>query len=76
MCEEGAVERLMSYNFVGVHDEVEESLSFKVRNADPLARPLYSRILYTWHITRGDYRKGQDPPGPIDCRCTVLMIAS
>lgn len=58
MCELGAVSNLIKYNFVGVQDEVEESLSFKVRNADPRVRPFYSRILYTWHITRSDYRKG------------------
>ncbi|KAI0092550.1 nucleoporin Nup120/160-domain-containing protein [Irpex rosettiformis] len=56
MCEEHAVDRLMSYNFAGVVDEVEASLSFKARNADPQVRPFYSKILYTWYIARGDYR--------------------
>ncbi|KAI0038000.1 hypothetical protein FA95DRAFT_1684755 [Auriscalpium vulgare] len=56
MCEENAVEKLVSYNFVGIADEVEESLSFKARNADPRMRPFYSRILYTWYTSRGDYR--------------------
>ncbi|KAI0347005.1 hypothetical protein BDW22DRAFT_1367225 [Trametopsis cervina] len=56
MCEEHAVDRLMSYNFVGLSDEVESALSFKARNADPQVRPFYSRILYTWYASRGDYR--------------------
>ncbi|THH14049.1 hypothetical protein EW146_g6244 [Bondarzewia mesenterica] len=56
MCEEHAVEKLMSFNFVGIVDEIEDSLSFKARNADPRVRPFYSRILYTWYISRGDYR--------------------
>ncbi|GBE79204.1 hypothetical protein SCP_0204010 [Sparassis crispa] len=56
MCEEHAVDRLMALNFAGFVDEVEESLSFKARNADPRVRPFYSRILYTWYISRGDYR--------------------
>ncbi|TFY82965.1 hypothetical protein EWM64_g1046 [Hericium alpestre] len=56
ICEEQAVQKLISFNFVGLADEVEECLSFKARNADPRERPSYSRILYTWYITRGDYR--------------------
>ncbi|KAH8990090.1 nucleoporin Nup120/160-domain-containing protein [Lactarius akahatsu] len=56
MCEEHAVERLMSFNFVGIADEVESALSFKARNADPRVQPFYSRILYTWYVTHGDYR--------------------
>ncbi|GBE77402.1 hypothetical protein SCP_0102750 [Sparassis crispa] len=56
MCEEHAVDRLMALNFVGFVDEVEESLSFKARNADPRVRPFYSRILYMWYISHGDYR--------------------
>ncbi|CAL1702056.1 unnamed protein product [Somion occarium] len=56
MCEENAVDRLMSFNFAGLTTEVEEALSFKVRNADPRIRPFYSRILYTWHVSRGDFR--------------------
>ncbi|CDO74132.1 hypothetical protein BN946_scf185043.g182 [Trametes cinnabarina] len=56
MCEENAVDRLMSLNFAGLADEVEDALAFKARNADPRIRPFYSRILYTWYVSRGDYR--------------------
>ncbi|KAH9950096.1 nucleoporin Nup120/160-domain-containing protein [Amylocystis lapponica] len=56
MCEEHAVERLMAFNFANFADEVEDALSFKARNADPRVRPFYSRILYTWYVSRGDYR--------------------
>ncbi|KAI8984997.1 nucleoporin Nup120/160-domain-containing protein [Trametes punicea] len=56
MCEENAVDRLMLLNFPGLADEVEDALAFKARNADPRIRPFYSRILYTWYISRGDYR--------------------
>ena len=59
MCEEHAIERLMSFNFVGISDEVESALSFKARNADPRMQPFYSRILYTWYVTHGDYRNGE-----------------
>jgi hypothetical protein len=58
MCKEDAVEKLVSFNFAGFTKEVEEALSFNARNADPRIRPFYSRILYTWYISRGDYRNG------------------
>ncbi|KAF7433113.1 hypothetical protein PC9H_005061 [Pleurotus ostreatus] len=56
MCEDDAVEKLISFNFGSLVDEVEDALSFKARNVDPRIRPYYSKILYTWHVTRGDYR--------------------
>ena len=62
MCEENAVEKLVSFNFAGFNTEVEDALSFNARNADPRVRPFYSRILYTWYITRGDYRNGSSLP--------------
>jgi len=62
MCEENAVEKLVSFNFAGFNTEVEDALSFNARNADPCIRPFYSRILYTWYITRGDYRNGSSLP--------------
>lgn len=58
MCEDNAVEKLVSFNFPGFADEVEESLAFKARNVDPRIHPNYSRILYSWHTFRGDHRKG------------------
>lgn len=59
MCEANAVERLMSLNFVGLPNEVENALSFKVRNADPLSRPMYQQVLYAWYVFRGDFRNGE-----------------
>ncbi len=61
MCEENAVERLMALNLAGLADEVEDALAFKARKADPRIRPFYSRILYTWYVSRGDYRNGECP---------------
>lgn len=58
MCEDDALDRLLSMNFRGLVKEVEASLSFRARNADPRARTNYSQILYTWHTFRGDYRNG------------------
>ncbi|QRW15990.1 nucleoporin [Rhizoctonia solani] len=32
------------------------ALSFKARHADPFAWPDYAKILYAWHVFRGDFR--------------------
>lgn len=56
MCEENAVEELISLNFAGFSSEVDDALAFKARNTDPRVRPFYSRILYTWYTCRGDHR--------------------
>lgn len=58
-CEGHAVDRLMTFNFAGIIDKLEDALSFKARHAEPTARPFYSRILYTWYTSRGDYRNGE-----------------
>lgn len=59
MCEHDALSRLLAMNFRGLIHEVELSLSFKARNADPRSRPNWSQILYTWYTVRGDYRNGE-----------------
>ncbi|KAI0030435.1 nucleoporin Nup120/160-domain-containing protein [Vararia minispora EC-137] len=56
MCEEEAVEKLIGYSFADIADEVLEHLAIKARHGDPRARPSYSRILYSWYISRSDYR--------------------
>ncbi|KAG6888649.1 hypothetical protein C0992_007907 [Termitomyces sp. T32_za158] len=56
MCDNNSIDKLMSFNFSGLADEVEEALAFKARNIDPRVQPSYSKILYTWFIRRGDYR--------------------
>jgi len=59
MCEADAVDRLLALNFVSFSEDVESALSFKARNADPLARPIYSNVLYSWFSQRGDFRSGE-----------------
>ncbi|KAL5508105.1 hypothetical protein ACEPAH_5723 [Sanghuangporus vaninii] len=56
MCENNALDRLLSMNFRGLVQEVEAALSFKARNADPRSLPNWSQVLYTWYTIRGDYR--------------------
>ena len=59
MCESNEVGRLNTLGFVGFQQEVEAILSFKARNSDPLRFPNYYKVLYSWHISRGDYRSGK-----------------
>ena len=59
MCEENAVERLMTFDFGGISDEVTSALSFKARNVEPHFRICYAKILYTWYVRRGDFRNGE-----------------
>jgi nuclear pore complex protein Nup160 len=59
MCESNEVGRLTQFGFVGFQDEVEKTLRFKARNSDPLRFPNYYKVLYSWHIFRGDYRSGE-----------------
>jgi nuclear pore complex protein Nup160 len=56
MCEANEVGRLVSLGFIGFQRDVEERLNFKARNSDPLRTPNYYKVLYSWHISRGDYR--------------------
>lgn len=56
MCEANEVGQLNSLGFIGFQNEVEERLNFKARNSDPLRSPNYYKVLYSWHISRGDYR--------------------
>lgn len=49
-------------NFSGLSKAVEEALSFKVRNADPRQAPNYPQILYTWYVSRSDFRSGKLAP--------------
>jgi nuclear pore complex protein Nup160 len=56
MCEANEIGRLNSLGFIGFQKEVEERLNFKARNSDPCRNPNYYEVLYSWHISRGDYR--------------------
>jgi hypothetical protein len=59
MCESNEVGRLNQLGFVGMQKEVEGLLSYKARNSDPLRVPNYYNVLYSWYISRGDYRSGE-----------------
>ncbi|KAK4058160.1 hypothetical protein OIO90_000899 [Microbotryomycetes sp. JL221] len=56
MCETHHLEQLLSFSFVGLEADLERNLSFRARNSDPLSTPNYYTVLYSYHISRGDYR--------------------
>lgn len=58
MCDNDQIERLVSLNFIGYQSDVEETLAFKARNADPRQKPHYSEVLHAWYVFRGDFRSG------------------
>ncbi|KAL1744628.1 nucleoporin Nup120/160-domain-containing protein [Schizophyllum fasciatum] len=55
ICESGAIPKLVSLDLSPFQADVEEALQFKARNVDPRVRPYYSKVLYTWYMSRGNY---------------------
>ncbi|ORX40189.1 nucleoporin Nup120/160-domain-containing protein [Kockovaella imperatae] len=56
MCEANEIGRLNALGFVGLQQEVEKLIRFKARHSDPVRYPNYYKVLYSWHVSRGDYR--------------------
>ncbi|KPV78594.1 uncharacterized protein RHOBADRAFT_33298 [Rhodotorula graminis WP1] len=56
VCENGAAALLTTYSFSGLEAELERNLSFRARNSDPLAQPNYYKVLYAYHVAKGDFR--------------------
>ncbi|GAA6035119.1 hypothetical protein JCM8097_006370 [Rhodosporidiobolus ruineniae] len=56
LCENGATALLTQYSFAGLEADLERNLAFRARNSDPLAKPNYYRVLYAYHVSKGDYR--------------------
>ncbi|KAJ2174266.1 hypothetical protein GGH16_001396 [Coemansia sp. RSA 560] len=56
LCERDNVAMLCRLSFPGLQEEIEHSLLFKARHSDLLARPCYYKILYSFHVYRGNYR--------------------
>lgn len=75
MCDNDQIDRLVSLNFVGYQADVEETLSFKARNADPRQKPYYSEVLHAWYVFKGDFRSGAYPGAnyPLDTLSEHLL---
>lgn len=51
---------LNQYSFAGLQSDLERELAFRARNSDPLALPNYYEVSYAFHISKGDYRSGEN----------------
>jgi hypothetical protein len=58
MCHNNQIQALLSLPFVGLENQVEQELTFRARNSDPMSTPTYYQILFAWHIMKTDYRQG------------------
>lgn len=59
MCENDQVKRLCQFSFVGLQNEVERVLWAKAKASDATRFPNYYKVLYSYHIFRGDFRNGE-----------------
>jgi nuclear pore complex protein Nup160 len=59
VCENGAASLLSTFSFAGLEADLERNLAFRARNSDPLGTPNYYKILYAYHVAKGDYRSGE-----------------
>ncbi|KAJ2890007.1 hypothetical protein IWW38_004369, partial [Coemansia aciculifera] len=77
LCErEGGVAMLCRLSFPGLHEEVERNLLFKARHSDLLGKPNYYRILYSFHVYRGNYRNAASAMYYYARRLSALMLQS
>ncbi|WFD05444.1 hypothetical protein MVES1_000774 [Malassezia vespertilionis] len=53
---EADVGLLLQLHFGALQPQVERTLSFHARNAEPRAEPNYFHVLYAYHTSRGDYK--------------------
>ncbi|KAJ2029445.1 hypothetical protein IWW57_001715 [Coemansia sp. S610] len=75
LCErEGGVATLCRLSFPGLHEHVEQNLLFKARHCDLLAKPNYFRILYSFHVFRGNYRNAASAMYQYARRLSALML--
>ncbi|GAA5990570.1 hypothetical protein JCM5350_001037, partial [Sporobolomyces pararoseus] len=61
VCENGASSLITTLPFVGLESDLERNLAFRARNSDPITQtstsaPDYYKILYSFHVSKGDFR--------------------
>ncbi|KAI8053729.1 nucleoporin Nup120/160-domain-containing protein [Syncephalis plumigaleata] len=57
LCDGQHIGKLCSYAFGGLQSEVEATLEFRARTCGVLATPNYYRVLYAYHVHRGNFRQ-------------------
>ncbi|KAJ2157215.1 hypothetical protein GGF46_004660 [Coemansia sp. RSA 552] len=74
LCErDGGVAILCRLSFPGLQEEIERNLLFKARHSDLLVRPNYYKILYSFHVYRGNYRNAASAMYQYARRLTTVM---
>ena len=58
MSEAGQVDLLLRLPFIGLRNELESQLEFRSRNEDPRSPLCFAKFLYSYYLSRSDYRKG------------------
>jgi len=58
LSEEGDFNRLCSLPFSNLQLELENTLEFKARNSPIPSQPNYYKVLYSYFVFKGNYRKG------------------
>ncbi|KAI8325962.1 hypothetical protein GQ54DRAFT_160739 [Martensiomyces pterosporus] len=77
LCErDGGTAILCRLSFTGLQEEVERNLLFKARHSDPTAKPNYYKILYAFHVYRGNYRNAASAMYQYARRLSMLMLYS
>ncbi|KAI9015989.1 hypothetical protein DFJ74DRAFT_679066 [Hyaloraphidium curvatum] len=56
LSENQQVQKLLDYEFLDLHDELEAVLRFKAGNAGPFDAPNFSEILYSYYISKDEYQ--------------------
>ncbi|PIA19582.1 hypothetical protein COEREDRAFT_68314 [Coemansia reversa NRRL 1564] len=74
LCErDGGVAILCRLGFPGLQEEIERNLIFKARHSDILVLPNYYKILYSFHVYRGNYRNAASAMYQYAQRLSVVM---
>lgn len=76
MCHNNQIQALLSLPFVGLENQVEQELTFRARNSDPMSTPNYYQILFAWHIMKTDYRQGMMFAESRDCSKLTLVSSA
>jgi len=60
--EHGQSTKLSSFPFIGLHDNVDDTLLRKAEEVVDIAPfPSYHKILFSWRIQHGDFQGGKSP---------------
>jgi hypothetical protein len=59
LCDRNDVTTLCAFPFIGLEEEIEATLEFKARNSHVSSQANYYKILYSFYLSRMNFRKGK-----------------